>query len=90
MTFWQIPIQYYGMRKKRAKRLKLSEQVRSAIEHCGVSRYVIARDTGISNSTLSRFMSGERGLTMTALDTLAEHLELNLVRGGKPFDPKDD
>jgi transcriptional regulator with XRE-family HTH domain len=78
------------MRKPKRKSLRLSDQVRHAIKTCGQSRYAIAKATGISNSTLSRFMSGERGLTMKALDILADHLGLNIVvdesrkpKGGK-------
>ena len=76
------------MAKKRTRRVKLSNQIRKAIESCGMTRYRIARETGISDATLSRFMSGERGLTTTALDTLADFLNLNLTVGGKPYDPK--
>jgi transcriptional regulator with XRE-family HTH domain len=60
------------------QRKKLSDQIREAIEMCGQSRYAISKATGISEATLSRFMSGERGLTTTALDTLADHLNLNI------------
>jgi len=70
------------------KRTKLSDQVRSAIDNCGKSRYRISKETGISQPTLCRFMSGERGLTTTALDTLADFLDLNITVGGKPYDPK--
>lgn len=59
----------------------MSDQVRQAIETCGMSRYRISKETGIDESTLSRFMSGERGLTMKALDILAEFLELNITTG---------
>ena len=61
------------------RRAKLSDQVRKAIDVCGMSRYAISKATGIYQSTLSRFMSGERGLTMTALDKLADLLELNIT-----------
>ncbi|MFQ5733600.1 MAG: helix-turn-helix domain-containing protein [Planctomycetaceae bacterium] len=67
------------MAKSKQKKAKLSDQVRDAVDSCGESRYAIAKATGISNSTLSRFMSGERGLTTTALDILSEYLELNIV-----------
>ena len=33
---------------------------------------------GVSEATLSRFMSGERGLTLTVLDRLADYLGLTL------------
>jgi hypothetical protein len=62
------------------KRLKLSDQLRQAIETCGQTRYRIAQATGISEATLCRFMSGDRGLPMKTLDTLADYLELNITQ----------
>ena len=58
---------------------RISNQLRDIIEASSESRYEIAKQTGIDQSALSRFMSGERGLSMTALDTLANHLELDIV-----------
>lgn len=63
------------------KRIKLSEQVRRAMENCGQSRYAISKATGIDQATLCRFASGERGLPMLTLDKLADHLDLNIVSG---------
>lgn len=63
----------------KAKPRKLSEQLRHAIETCGESRYAIAKATGISESTLSRFISGERGLPMKTLDRLGEYLGLEIT-----------
>jgi transcriptional regulator with XRE-family HTH domain len=66
-------------------RLKLSEQLRRAVDTCGQTRYAIAKATGISEATLSRFMSGERGLPMKTLDTLADYLDVNITIGkGRP------
>lgn len=42
----------------------LADMIREAIDRSGRSWYSIARETGISNQTLSRFMNGERYLTM--------------------------
>ena len=72
------------MTKARSSRLKFSDQIRHAINNCGLTRYRIAKETGISQPTLSRFMSGERGLTMKALDTLADFLGLNIQVRNKP------
>ena len=63
------------------KRLKLSDQIRQAIDNCGQTRYAIAKATGISEPTLSRFMSGQRGLPMKTLDKLADYLNLNITTG---------
>jgi predicted XRE-type DNA-binding protein len=53
---------------------KLSEQLRAAIKESAVSRYRIAEATGISQSTLSLFCAGKRGLSMTAIDRLVDFL----------------
>ena len=59
---------------------KMSARVRMEIESSKLSRYRIAKDTGIEESALSRFMSGERGLSMEALDALFEYFKLDIVR----------
>lgn len=61
-----------------SKKPNLSEQVRKAIETAGVTRYRIAKETNVSEATLSRFMSRERGLTLKVLDRLTEYLGLQL------------
>ena len=58
--------------------MKLSDQIRKAVRTCGQTRYAIAKATGISQATLSRFVNGERGLPMNTLDTLAAYLDLNI------------
>lgn len=67
--------------RKRVPEL-LSDQVRRAmnehVESGAESRYAIARATGISESALSRFASGERGLQLINLDKLVAHLGLYL------------
>ena len=63
------------------KRIKLSDQLRHAVENCGQTRYAIAKATGIAESTLSRFMGGERGLPTKTLDRLADYLDLNIATG---------
>jgi len=61
----------------------VSEQIRAAIASSEVSRYRIAHDCNIAESTLSRFMAGEQGLSMQAIDTLAEYFGLELVKQRK-------
>jgi transcriptional regulator with XRE-family HTH domain len=51
----------------------VSEQIKKEIQMCGVTRYRISQETGIDEAALSRFMSGERGLSMAAIDRLAEY-----------------
>jgi plasmid maintenance system antidote protein VapI len=68
------------------KSLPLSEQFRKAIETCGESRYAISKATGIDQSALSRFIHGERGLSMDVMDRLGEYLGLKLVATRRPND----
>jgi predicted transcriptional regulator len=63
------------------KQPRFSDELRQAIDGCGMSRYRIAKLLGIAEATLSRFMSGERGLTMKCLDKLAALLDLHVAAG---------
>ena len=67
------------MSKKQRRTKKMSDQLRAAIESCGWSLNELDTKTGIDKSTLSRFMSGERGLSMKALDRLGKSLDLEVV-----------
>jgi hypothetical protein len=48
----------------------LSDQLREAVQGSKLSRYQIAKETGIAQSTLCLFCSGKRGLSMKAIDSL--------------------
>jgi hypothetical protein len=63
-------------------RVKLSEEIRRAVDASGLSRYRISKTLGIAESTMSRFMAGG-GLSMEHFDALAEVLDLHLA-AGKP------
>jgi transcriptional regulator with XRE-family HTH domain len=63
------------------QRLKLSDEIRQAVDACGLSRYRISKTLGIAESTMSRFMAGKGGLSMEFLDALAELLDLHLAAG---------
>jgi transcriptional regulator with XRE-family HTH domain len=58
---------------------KLSDQLREAIEKAGVSRYSISKQTGVSETTLCRFVSGERGISVDAMDAIGQYLGLSIV-----------
>ena len=62
-------------------RVKLSNQIRQAVDASGLSRYRICKTLGIDQSTMSRFMSGQGGLSMEYLDALADLLELDIATG---------
>jgi transcriptional regulator with XRE-family HTH domain len=60
------------------KQVKFSDQLRRAVAACGLSRYRIAKTIGVSESLLSRFMSG-KWLGQETLDRLAELLDLDVA-----------
>jgi plasmid maintenance system antidote protein VapI len=66
------------------KRLTFSDELRRAVDGCGLSHYRLCKELGIAESTLSRFMSGQRGLTMKCLDRLADLLDLHVAAGRRP------
>ena len=49
-----------------------------------MSRYRISKELNIAESTMSRFMSGQGGLSMDNLDALAELLDLHIAGGKRP------
>jgi len=63
---------------------KLTDQLRQAIDDCGLTRYEIAKRTGIDESALAKFYNGRRGLSMDALNALGECLQLTITLGLKP------
>ena len=64
------------MAKRRHK--LLTDQIRDALADCGETRYRVAQETGLSEPQLCRFAGGA-GLSMTALDVLADYLGLQIV-----------
>jgi transcriptional regulator with XRE-family HTH domain len=56
----------------------VSARLRTAIKAATVSRYRIAKETGVNESALSRFVAG-RSLDLTSADKLAAFLGLELV-----------
>jgi predicted transcriptional regulator len=56
-----------------------SAQLRPLIQGCGMSRYRICKEIGLAESAMSRFMSGQRGLSMDVLDKLFPLLNLHVV-----------
>jgi hypothetical protein len=64
----------------RTKTPLLTEQLRRAIATSGETRYAISKATGVGQDTLCRFVNGERGLSMEAMNALGQYLGLELVR----------
>lgn len=64
-------------------KLTMTEVLKAAIEESGLTRYRIAKDTGIDETALMRFMRGEQSIRLDKADALAEYLGLELVRKRK-------
>ena len=58
----------------------MTDVLRDAIEQSGLTRYRIAKDTGIDEAALMRFVRGETSLRLARADVLAEYLGLELVK----------
>jgi predicted transcriptional regulator len=54
------------------------DQLRRAVNECGMTRYQLSQKTGIPQSVLSRFIHGERGLAMDSISKLVDVLGLEL------------
>ncbi len=63
-----------------ANERKLSEQLRRFVVASGMTRYQIAKLTGLTESTLSRFVVGGMTPRMATADKLAKLLDLELHR----------
>jgi plasmid maintenance system antidote protein VapI len=57
----------------------LENQIRIAIENSGLSINRLAKDSGVSQPVLSRFVNRQRGITLTTASRLVEMLGLELV-----------
>jgi hypothetical protein len=62
-----------------SRRRSFSDQIRRAIEESGRTRYAIWKATGIDQAALSRFIAGNAGLSLDAIDKLADYLDLNIT-----------
>jgi len=66
------------MAKRKAKPKTISHQLRKIIEMGPLSRYRIAKDSGVDASQLLRFMRGEGRLTNDSLDRIGKVLKLRI------------
>jgi transcriptional regulator with XRE-family HTH domain len=62
----------------------LTEQLREAIRQDGRTLSQLERATGVDVARLGRFVRGERGLSLDAVDRIAAALHLRLTRGRAP------
>ena len=61
----------------------LTNVLKTAIDQSRVTRYRIAKDTGIREASLCRFMQGGTSIRLDKADVLAEYLGLELVKKRK-------
>lgn len=57
--------------------------IRKAIEDSGLSAYRLAKESGISQPQISRFIAGKRTLTLPAAEKIARVVGLELKKRGK-------
>jgi transcriptional regulator with XRE-family HTH domain len=74
---------WYDLRMAKKRTNLLTDQLRQAIDDSGLTRYRIAKETGISESALAQFYNGHRGLSMEALNALGEFMQLRITLGRK-------
>ena len=76
------------MGRKKKQEATLVVQLREAIQASGRSLWDIGRAADIQPSQLSRFLRGERDLTLGTAARLFEVLDLELVPRKKPRKPQ--
>jgi ribosome-binding protein aMBF1 (putative translation factor) len=59
----------------------LSTSLKNALKHSSKSSYQLAKEAGVSQIMISRFLSGERDIRLATADRLANALGLKLVSG---------
>ena len=68
---------------QRRNKLAISDVVREAVRQGGLSMYRIAKESGVSFSTIQRFVTDKRPLSMANLDGLARYMKLELRKEGE-------
>jgi plasmid maintenance system antidote protein VapI len=65
--------------------MNLTTTIKKAIENSEQNRETIARETRIDRAVLSRFVRGEKGISLSTADKLADYfgLELKTKKTGK-------
>lgn len=65
------------------------DEIRQAIEASEKSRYRISLETSIGQPQLCGFMKGDKGLSVEALEKLADCLSLVITAQPKDVSPRD-
>jgi len=56
------------------------------MDESGLTKYRLAKETGINEAALGKFYHGQRGLSMKSLNALGECLQLKIIMLRKPAD----
>jgi len=67
------------MEKKQDRSPDLIEQLRQAVAGCGMSMNQLGKAAGVNQAQLSRFLRGERTLTLPTAAKLCAYLGLRLT-----------
>ena len=78
LTNKQVYLRMLNVPPRLKKNKKLSDQLRQVISDCGVTRYRIAKETGVSEAVLSRLMNGKGWLSVDSFDRLGRYLDLTI------------
>lgn len=70
------------------KRPDIERQLRRAIQGSPLTQYQLAKVSGIDKGILSRFIRGERTITLTTAARLAEALGMELGPAVRPKKPR--
>ena len=57
----------------------LEKRIRAEIRKSGLTIYRVAKDSGVSQPIVSRFMNSKRGITLATASKLVEYLGLELT-----------
>jgi transcriptional regulator with XRE-family HTH domain len=72
-------------RNSRPRRASLADQLRDAARDSGLSVYRLAIEAGVDQSTLNKFLNGDReNLRLDVADRLFRVLGLRVVRRNRP------
>jgi hypothetical protein len=69
---------------------RLSEQLREAIVKAKATRYEISKATGVDQASLSKFVLGQRGISVEAMDAVGLYLGLSITSRPKKRSTKKE
>ena len=68
-----------GMKALKRNKDGLNEKLRTLIETCGLSRYEIAKISGVSEAMLSRYVRRLRALNTVSAERIIDALEMEVI-----------